>query len=70
MVKVLPAHVMKRYMLIPFENIKLMISRDYKDILVSIYGEDYLIPKKYAEDEFVAHDIVRRMLEKRVVSVR
>lgn len=38
MVKVLPAHAMKRYMLVPFENIKLMISRDYKDILVSIYG--------------------------------
>ncbi len=70
MIKALPVHVMKRYMLTPFENIKLMISRDYKDILVSIYGEDYLLPKKYAEDEFAAHDIVRRMLEKRVVSAR
>lgn len=68
MVEVLPAHVMKQYMLVPFENIKLMISRDYKDMLVSMYGEDYLTPKKYAEDEFAVHDIFRRMLEKRIVS--
>lgn len=66
MVKVLPTHVMKQYMLVPFENIKLMISRGYKDMLVSMYGEDYLIPKKYAEDEFAAHDIFRRILEEKI----
>lgn len=54
------------YWEIEFEGIGLMANDGYHDILVSIYGKDYMTPLKYGLDSMEAHDIMRSILEKRI----
>ncbi len=57
-----PAAIMEDYMLVPFENIELMVTKDYREILVPLYGEDYMTPKRYGENEVKAHEINRKLI--------
>ena len=56
-----PVKIMEDYMLVPFENIKLMVTKNYRGILVPLYGEDYMTPKRYEEDVKV-HEINRKLV--------
>lgn len=40
----IPAEWMESYMDVSYENLQLMVSRNYHDILVSSYGETYMTP--------------------------
>lgn len=58
-----PAAVMEDYGLTSFEEAELMVSTCYHEILTSLYGEDYMIPKKYANQaEF--HDVARKIFDR------
>lgn len=46
------------YVLVPFEDTELMISENYHEILISSYGEDYMVPKKMVENNRI-HDLAR-----------
>lgn len=61
---VLPAEIMSRYEAIQFEDTELMASSNYHEILLSSYGEDYMTPKRYADNELEVHTKFRKMLEK------
>lgn len=58
-----PAEVMGDYTIVPYENIKLMITKHYHEILVAHYGEDYMTPKRYGENEEKAHEINRILMQ-------
>ena len=53
---------MKGFMLVPFEDAELMVSQRYHEILVQIYSDDYMTPRKAVDEEFEIHDIVRNSL--------
>ena len=59
---ILPAECMEDFMEISFENANLMITKRYHEVLVSSYGEDYMIPK---EDKIntINHASMRAFLE-------
>lgn len=59
---IFPVEVMKDYTIVPYENIELMITKKYHDVLVPLYGEDYMIPKRYGDNEVKAHEINRSMI--------
>lgn len=59
---ILPSSVMQEYQFAPFETIETMISSRYHEILVSTYGEDYMIPKKDAGRSY-AHAVARIKLK-------
>lgn len=63
---ILPSGVMREYQFVTFETIETMISSRYHEILVSTYGEDYMIPKKDAGSRSYVHDIARMKLKKRI----
>lgn len=56
---VLPKEVMESFKEIDFENIRLMISTRYHDILLSSYGSDYMIPMRVSLQEVEAHNMYR-----------
>ncbi len=56
--KIYPKNIMDQFCMTAFEDTQLMISAKYQDILVSIYGEDYMIPKRYHTNEEV-HNVMR-----------
>ena len=58
---ILPKECMNEYMYVPFEDTELMISKNYHDILVSSYGEDYMTPKRADAADDAVHDLVRKM---------
>lgn len=62
--RVLPRAVMDSYVLVPFEDTQLMACGAYAGVLTACYGESYMTPVKYPAREFMAHDIVRSILEK------
>ncbi len=51
MPKIVPGYVMDKYEMIQFENIELMISSYWNEILSASYGKDYMIPKITIEEE-------------------
>jgi phosphorylcholine metabolism protein LicD len=51
MPKIVPGYVMDKYELIQFENIELMISAFWNEILIASYGNDYMTPKVTTEEE-------------------
>lgn len=59
---VLPKEAMSSYMTVPFEDIQAMVTKDYREILVPLYGEDYMTPRKYGENEQEAHEINRELI--------
>lgn len=56
---ILPKEVMSEYIRIPFEDTELMVSKNYHEILVSSYGEDYMIPKRIDIADEAVHELVR-----------
>lgn len=50
MPKIVPGYVMDKYEMIKFENIELMISSFWNDILVVSYGKDYMTPRVTTEE--------------------
>lgn len=50
---------MSQYTDIEFEDTRLMITRNYHEILVSSYGDDYMIPQKVSDNEKKVHEIAR-----------
>ena len=63
---ILPKEVMSEYILVPFENTELMVTKKYHELLVSTYGEDYMTPKRFDDIEFEAHQIIRYIIAKKV----
>lgn len=59
----LPVENMTRYEMSQFENIQLMVSSDYHSLLSICYGEDYMIPKKYDDEEIESHEIMQQNLK-------
>lgn len=61
MPKLVPGYAMDSYEMIPFENIELMITSNWHEVLVSSYGKDYMVPRKTAiadqHDDFVDREI-------------
>lgn len=58
---VLPAYVMSEYEEKEFENIKVMVSSHYHDILVSSYGADYMTPIRVSNNEAEVHTMARNL---------
>lgn len=61
---VLHAYVMSSYVMGPFEDTELMISSNSREILVSSYGEDYMMPPKPSRVAEDVHDLSRDYLER------
>lgn len=56
---VLPVEVMEDFMVVPFETSTYMVTKQYHEVLVSSYGEDYMVPKKQSND-IVTHELYRK----------
>ena len=56
-----PKSVMEEYMMTPFEDTELMITKDYHRILVASYDENYMTPKKPSGGEGTVHNSARIM---------
>lgn len=61
---ILPKGVMDEYMLCKFENTEFMVTKKYHEVLITSYGDDYMVPKKYDFNEFESHSIARRNLRR------
>ena len=53
--RVLPATCMTRYERIPFEDAALMVTSDYRTLLTSSFGADYMTPRREASHDNAAH---------------
>lgn len=60
-----PKAVMEHYLIIPFEDTHLMITKEYNTVLEAIYGQDYMIPQRPSIYNSVNHNEVRDMIIKR-----
>ena len=58
---------MNSYIEVSFEDIKLLSFENYSNILQGLYGSDYMVPKKFPKSEFDAHELVRKILEKKYI---
>ena len=59
--RILPAHVMERYEIVPFEDTEVMLTASAHEIMVQIYGADYMVPKRdLSKGEL--HDSIRNTL--------
>ncbi len=56
---VLPKGVMTSYEYRDFEDIQLMVSSSYNEILLSSYGEDFMTPKRMTGEEENTHLLAR-----------
>ena len=54
-----PKSVMEEYIMVPFEDTELMITKDYHRILVVSYDENYMTPKEPSGGEGTVHNIAR-----------
>lgn len=62
--QILPADVMERYTMLPFEDTELMVTSAYDRVLVSSYGPDYRTPKRYPDTQDKMHEEGRRQVWK------
>lgn len=60
-----PREVLLRYEMLPFEDAALMVSCSYLDMILSLYGPDYMTPKRDLPDD-IAHDVVRDILKRHI----
>ena len=58
--EILPKSILDEYVDVKFENVNLMISKDYEKILIASYGEDYMIPKKPDSASILGHNLSRK----------
>lgn len=56
---VLPKEWMSEYILVPFEDTELMVTKNYHEVLVSSYGADYMTPKRMESQQSKVHDVAR-----------
>lgn len=56
---IMPAEVMSGYKLVSFEDTQLMVSENYHELLVSSYGDSYMIPQRPDEWDIKVHDLTR-----------
>lgn len=56
---VLPKEWMSEYILAPFEDTELMVTKNYHEVLVSSYGEDYMTPKRMGDQHLNVHATMR-----------
>lgn len=56
--------VMENFSEITFCGTPLMISTEYKKMLVTSYGENYMIPVKYGNRDTYVHDVIRNKIGK------
>lgn len=61
---ILPTSSMKEYMMVDFENTKLMVTINYHDVLLSSYGADYMTPQKGDNADNKVHLLVRESINK------
>lgn len=54
---ILNASLLNTYILIQFENTQLMVFKNFHEVLVTQYGEDYMIPKKIVEEHTLTRNI-------------
>lgn len=59
---VLPKEWMSEYILVPFEDTELMVTKNYHEVLVSTYGEDYMTPKRMEDQQSKAHEVMRHIV--------
>lgn len=59
-----PKSYMYDYIQVPFEDTVLSVSSHYHEILRARYGENYMIPRRWDESEFEAHQLDRGMISK------
>lgn len=52
---ILPSTVIQEYIIVKFESIELMIFKKCKHILLQMYGDDYMIPKR-DDNEFARYN--------------
>ena len=57
---ILPVQCMSEYQCLPFADTMLMVTKNYHNVLIASYGEDYMIPKQATLSEINAHDIYRQ----------
>lgn len=53
------------YIETPFEDTKLLSFENYTEMLLCLYGFDYMIPKRSPKTEFDSHELNRQILEKK-----
>lgn len=56
---ILAVDKMKEYKNMRFEDTELMISTNYDEILMQLYGADYMIPRRASASEIEVHNISR-----------
>lgn len=57
---ILPVEYMSEFILLPFEDTELMVTRNYHEVLISSYGEDYMKPLRYDQTE--THNLLHSLL--------
>lgn len=62
---ILPALIVERYQMVEFEKTELMVFEDYRTVLISSYGENYMIPRKYSDDNSDVHDMIREYIRQK-----
>lgn len=56
---VLPKECMSEYMLATFEDTELMVTKNYHEVLMSSYGEDYMTPTRMDALHLKSHAVTR-----------
>ncbi len=64
----IPVTWMEKYERIKFEDTSLMTSSSYHNILVSSYGQDYMIPIQPTEHAIHVHRTENNLLSKKIIS--
>ena len=65
--QIFPASLITDYQTVLFEETKLMVFKNFQDVLIESYGNDYMIPVRYGESETEIHNKVRDILKKKTV---
>lgn len=56
---ILPKDDMSSYKLVSFEDTCFLVTENAHDVLTQIYGQDYMIPKKFSEARTVVHELLK-----------
>lgn len=56
---ILPKEWMSEYILVPFEDTELMVTKNYHEVLVSTYDENYMTPQRMDAQHLKVHEVAR-----------
>lgn len=62
----LPVETMSQYEMVPFEDTELMISSDYDLMLTTSYGDDYMVPQKFGNEDIEVHEIMKQQIRNQI----